>query len=190
MASTSNTHVAAEEAAETTEPHSTNAEKTISLSDLQNSTISPTLWYKIHVFFDLRHYSERADSEARLEQVSDPSYIGLPYFEPEEAEAIKNTAIDENKTLSRLIEETLEERLNRRMKKRVSSGDLRVCAAHDIAPVLEKALGIDPKRLSKDECFLDLLNTASLKLGDRKWDGLQKKSFAPKDKKKGKGKHR
>lgn len=68
--------------------------------------------------------------------------------------------------------------------------DFRVCAAHDIAPVLERALGIDPKRLSQDEYFLELLDTGGLKLGDRKWDGLQKKSFAPKDKKKGKGKRR
>lgn len=47
--------------------------------------------------------------------------------------------------MAALMEEILNERLNRRMKKRVESGDHRVCAAHDIAPILEKALGIKPK---------------------------------------------
>jgi hypothetical protein len=44
--------------------------------------------------------------------------------------------------LKALIEETLNERLERRMKKRVESGDFRVCAAHDLAPVLRRLLGL------------------------------------------------
>src|SRR5438034_4525623 len=96
-------------------------ERTVSLSDLRGSAISPTIWYRIHVFlFDLRHYSQRIDSEARLERIPDSSYIGPPYFEPGEAEALRNTVTHEKK-LSQVIEEALEERLNRRMKKRVSS---------------------------------------------------------------------
>lgn len=97
------------------------------------------------LLFDLRHYSERADSAERLERVIDPSYIGPPYFEPEEAETIKNTVVHNEKKLSQVIEESLAGRLDRRAKKRVDSGDFRVCAAHDLAPVLEKMLGIDPK---------------------------------------------
>ncbi len=34
-----------------------------------------------------------------------------------------------------------------RMKKRVESGDFRVCAAHDLEPIFEKAFGIKPKEL-------------------------------------------
>lgn len=68
--------------------------------------------------------------------------------------------------------ESLHERLNRRIKKSVSNNDFRACAAHDLAPILEKALGIDPKQLSRDKDFLHLLDTAGLKLEDNKWEGL------------------
>ncbi|KAL1988673.1 hypothetical protein VTN96DRAFT_8373 [Rasamsonia emersonii] len=181
---TSDADIAA--AAETTESLSTNPERAISLSDLRGSTgISPTLWYRIHVLlFDLRHYSERADSKERLECVIDPSYIGPPYIEPEEAERIKNTVIHDGKKLSQVIEEFLAGRLNRRTKKRVDSGDFRVCAAHDLAPVLEKTLGIDSKQLARDKDVLRLLETGGLELGDQQWDGLPTKSFAPKGRKK------
>ena len=40
------------------------------------------------------------------------------------------------------------------MKKRVYSGDFRVCAAHDVAPILEKALGVKEKYLIRDKEFL------------------------------------
>lgn len=39
--------------------------------------------------------------------------------------------------------------LTRRENKRVQTGDFRVCAAHDLAPILGKALEIDVKRLAK-----------------------------------------
>lgn len=70
-------------------------EKTVSISDLQGSSISPTLWYRILVFvFDLRHFRHRIDSETRLGHTVDPTYIGRPYFSKEEAEALRNTAVD------------------------------------------------------------------------------------------------
>ncbi|KAG4435429.1 hypothetical protein IFR05_009103 [Cadophora sp. M221] len=65
--------------------------------------------------------------------------------------------LKDGKTLEMLIEEVLTERLERRIKKREESGDFRVCAAHDIAPILEKALEINPKQLSRDKIFLDLM---------------------------------
>jgi hypothetical protein len=40
------------------------------------------------------------------------------------------------------------------MKKRVYIGDFRVCAAHDVAPILEKALGVKEKYLIRDKEFL------------------------------------
>lgn len=52
-----------------------------------------------------------------------------------------------------VIEEILSERVEGRIKKREESGEFRVCAAHDLAPILEKALGIDPKALAKDREF-------------------------------------
>ena len=64
----------------------------------------------------------------------DPSYLGEPYFNQVEAEKIRGARLEGDKTLSALIEETLNGRLDRRAKKRVQSGDYRICAAHDIAP--------------------------------------------------------
>lgn len=107
----------------------------LTLRELQ---MESNIWYKLHVLlYDLRHFEQSSICQTRLETVVDPSYLGEPYFNRDEAEKIKATQIDhENKTLSVLIEETLNERLNRRMKKRVDSGDYRVCAAHDVAPIL------------------------------------------------------
>lgn len=163
------------------------SDETLSLQNIQQF---PTLWYKIHVFiYDLHHFHEKIASEARLEQVIDPFYLGLPYFKEDEAEALKNATI-QDKTLMHLIEESLAERLNRRDKKRASSGDYRICAAHDIAPIFEKAFGIDPKRLANDGQFIRILEANGLELGDQGWTGLPKKSFNPADKKKRSGKSR
>jgi hypothetical protein len=101
------------------------------------------LWYKLHVFiFDLRDFREAPDSQARLDSIVDASYIGLPYFTPKEVGLLKSTRIpisalsgnnnwnpkpvtskaeeeeEEYKTLDVIIEETLNERLERKLKKR------------------------------------------------------------------------
>ena len=149
------------------------------------------IWYKIHVLlYDLRHFDESNVSRSRLETMIDPSYLGESYFNPDEAEKIKGTRLEGDRTMAALIEETLNERLNRRIKKRAESGDYRVCAAHDVAPILEKALGIKPKDLKRNKAFLDTMsaNGLHLKPGE-KWTGLGKeqKSFHNKSsKKKGK----
>ena len=153
----------------------------VSLSELK---MNSNVWYKIHVLlYDLRHFEQIKVSQSRLETVIDPSYLGEPYFNQDEAEKIKGARLDGNKTLSALIEETLNERLNRRMKKRVESGDYRVCAAHDVAPILEKALGIKPKDLERNQAFLNkmLANGLHLKPGEQ-WTGLgkQQKTFLTK----------
>lgn len=157
---------------------------------LQNIQQFPALWYKIHVFiYDLRHFHEKVASETRLEQVIDPFYLGLPYFKEGETEALKSVVI-QDKTMMQFIEESLAEMLNRRNKKQVSSGDFRVCAAHDMAPIFEKAFGIDQKRLANDLQFIRILEANGLELGDQKWTGSPKKSFNPADKKKGNRKSR
>ena len=150
-----------------------------------------TVWYKIHVLlYDLRHFEQSSISKSRLETVIDPSYLGEPYFNADEAEKIKGARFDGDKTLSALIEETLNERLGRRMKKRVESGDHRVCAAHDVASILEKALGIKPKDLERDQAFLDRMavNGLHFKFCEQ-WVGIgkQQKNFQSRSgKKKGK----
>lgn len=155
------------------------------VQDLQHC---PSLWYKIHVFvYDLRNFREKVDSQARLDSIVDASYIGMPYFQPEEVERIKSTVVNANQTLEEAIRETLDERLERRIKKRAESGDYRVCAAHDLAPVFERALGIKPKDLGKNVDFLNLLASSGLELKPgENFSGLSKKSQVCQKKKKNK----
>ena len=133
------------------------------LQDLQNDA---HYWHKIKVFlFDLRHFSERIDSRDRLELIIDPSYIGAPYFDSSEAQRMKSFIPDgRDITLQELVLSTLDEKLNRRMKKRVATADYRVCAAHDLAPVFEKAFCIKPKDLQKDKKFIKGLTANGLAL--------------------------
>ncbi len=151
------------------------------IQDLQNAPNN--LWYRLHVYtFDLRLYRERVEAEARLEQILDASYIGSPYFQPHEAEMLKATIVDGVKTLSQVIEETLDERLNRRLKKREDSGDYRVCAAHDLAPIFETAFSINPKELARDESFVALTVSSGLTLKDgESWEGVKKPTGQPKN---------
>lgn len=152
---------------------------TYSIQDLQRNK---KLWYKIHVFvYDLRNFDEVATSQDRLNSILTASYvdglyIGLPYFTPEEAATIRATIIQGSKSLQTVIRETLQERLERRMKKSVQSGDYRVCAAHDLAPIFEKAFCIDQKMLARDTKFLALMTAWRLHLPeDQEWDGLGKR---------------
>ena len=160
---------------------------THSLLDLKSDR---HLWYKLHVLiYDLRHFEDSDLIRSRLETIVDPSYLAAPYFTAAEAEKIKDARVDGDKALSALMEETLNERLERRMKKRVESGDFRVCAAHDVAPILEKAIGIRPKDLERNQAFLDTMSAHGLKLdpADEQKTGLfgkQPKTFQTKNRKK------
>jgi hypothetical protein len=61
------------------------------------------------------------------------------------------------------------------MKKRVDNQDFRVCAAHDLAPIFEKAFGIHPKQLDKDSEFIGLTKRYGLGLPEEEhWSGLDK----------------
>lgn len=157
---------------------------------MQALKANTAIWYKLHVLlYDLRSFRTDSVSRERLEAVNDISYIGEPYFSSEEATTIKNTqtkteGVDEKgRTLSQAIEEEVQARLDRRMGKRVETGDFRVCAAHDLAPVLARLLGVDMKMIEKDKGFLDLVRTKGIYVGDEQWEGLMRKSFAPKGKK-------
>lgn len=157
--------------------------KPISIQDLKNQA---PLWYKIHVFvYDLRNFQDNSKARARLDAIQDPSYIGMPYFDPIEVQQLKACIVDatDNKTLETLIKDTLKERLERRNKKRVESGDYRICAAHDLAPIFETAFNIKTKDLQTNTEFLAILDRSQLKLKDGdNWKGLQKKSFQSKNK--------
>ena len=99
----------------------------------------------------------------RLDTVIDPSYIGAPYFTDEEATKIKQMAVTEKTTFEQTISEKLDERLSRRMQKRASSGDYRVCAAHDLVPIIADTLGVDIKQMERDKRFLHLVETRNLR---------------------------
>lgn len=77
----------------------------ISLPELK---MDSNIWYKIHVLlYDLRHFEQSNVSQSRLEKVADPLYLGESYFNQGEAEKIKGARLDGDKTMSALIEETL-----------------------------------------------------------------------------------
>lgn len=149
--------------------------------------------------YDLNNFRTIKASEDRLEKIIDISYIGKPYFNDTEAQTLKTLQIDvsrpshpeqksikpvpEYKSLEAFIMDELNERLGRRDKKRQESGDFKVCVAHDIAPILERAFDIRHKDLEKDKNFLKLFeNGLELKNGDE-WKGLPKKTFGKKGKK-------
>src|SRR6186713_1655681 len=63
----------------------------LSIHDLHQDSV---LWYKIHVFlYDLRHFRSSSTSQARLELVVDPSYVGAPYFTSGESQRILNAHV-------------------------------------------------------------------------------------------------
>lgn len=143
-------------------------------------TISPTIWYRLNVLlFDLQNFNHRQDSRERLDAVIDSTYIGAPYFTDEEATRIKQIAVTEKKTFEQTISEKLDERLSRRMQKRASSGYYRVCAAHDLTPIIADTLRVDLKQMERDKRFMHLVESKGLDLEGEQWDGLVKKSFAP-----------
>ena len=152
------------------------------LSDLKHGdTTSPTLWYRIHVLLhDLSNFNHPA-SQKRLGKVADPYYIGKPYFTWDEAQLIKRTSASgvHGRTVEQVVGEKLWEKLERlhRKKRPMSSGgdELRVCAAHDLAPIIARLLQIDLKVLGRDEQFARLVEEHGLYLEGDNWVGLKKR---------------
>lgn len=114
--------------------------------------------------FDLRHFKEKAASQARLDDIVDASYLGEPYFTNDQVVMLKSTVLSGGETLAASIQATLDERLERRIKKRAESSDYRVCAAHDLAPVFEKAFEANSKELARNQRFVDLVETHGLEV--------------------------
>ncbi|KAE9382024.1 hypothetical protein N431DRAFT_491285 [Stipitochalara longipes BDJ] len=131
------------------------------ITTIQDLKDMPKIWYKIHVLiFDLRNYQANTKSRDRLKTVIDPSYIGLPYFSCTEAALMKSLQVgDTNGSATR--------------GRRAESGDYRVCAAHDIAPILERLFGVKEKDLMRDKEFLGLVENWGVELGGGVvWKGL------------------
>ena len=62
------------------------------------------------------------------------------------------------------MENVLDERLERRMMKRVDSGGYRVSAAHALALIFEKLFNIRPRELAGNPHFRELLTAHGLNL--------------------------
>ncbi|KAE8139469.1 hypothetical protein BDV38DRAFT_281233 [Aspergillus pseudotamarii] len=165
-----------------TNPDNTTKIPTPTVADLKDSSAFPNLWYRIHVLITALKSFDKPASNKRLEKIIDPCFIGEPYFAPKEADTIKKTIIN-GKEFSCFVEEELSKRFDRRNKERVESGNFRICAAHDLAPIMPQALGIDLKQLEKDKRFSNLVGEKGLHLRAESWGGLRKKSFSPKKKK-------
>ena len=73
-------------------------------------------------------------------------------------------SVEVSGALGEFIQETLDERLEGRIKKREESGDFRVCAAHDLAPIFEKAFDIKVKDLEQNAHFVDMVEEKGLVL--------------------------
>ncbi|KAI4245221.1 MAG: hypothetical protein L6R40_002578 [Gallowayella cf. fulva] len=102
------------------------------------------------------------------ELLTDPSYIGSPYFTQSEANQLKSFVPDgSDTTVHLLLESALDEKLKRRQKKREATQDYWVCAAHDLAPVFEKAFGVRSKDLQKDKKFIKSLTSDGLVLKEK-----------------------
>jgi hypothetical protein len=96
--------------------------------------------------YDLRAFRSDSDSRSRLDSVASTYYIGEPYFGASGVERVLHT-ISDGKTLKDMLDEFFEKKLEKRLKGRIKeTADYRVCAAHDIAPIVEKVFGVRPGR--------------------------------------------
>lgn len=137
------------------------------------------LWYRINVLIhDLRRFKDNDEARNRLEQVTDPIYIGSPYFSASEANLIKETIVDtkSQKTLHALLVETLEAKL----QKKQQTKDFQLCTGHDLAPIFEEALGVDHKKLTKSKAFIKLVTKSGLTLAaNERFKGTGKQQAPP-----------
>ena len=151
---------------------------TYTIEDLRHDNV---FWYKLHVFmYDLRNFRSNADARDRLDCVVSEHYIGEPYFDASETDRLLHTIIDTTNgdTLGDSIEQFFTERLAPRLKGRMEeTGDYRVCAAHDLAPIFERAFRVNAKDLCKNKTFIALVKKGGLQALDQGgvWKGLVKR---------------
>jgi len=139
-----------------------------------------SLWYKLHIFmYDLRNYRSNNDARSRLDCVVNEYYVGLPYFTEDEAQKLLHTTTDilKGETLGDAIKTFCTAKLEHRIKNRMKeTGDYRVCAAHDLAPIFERAFRVNTKDLSKNKGFMRLMGKGGLQAVENGevWKGLGK----------------
>jgi predicted AAA+ superfamily ATPase len=127
--------------------------------------------------YDLRAFRSNSDSRSRLDSVVSTYYIGEPYFSVSEAERVLHTII-EGRTLKDTLNEFFEKKLEKRLEGRMKEmADYRVCAAHDIAPIVERAFGVRPGDLKKNKGFVKLVDKGGLGALDdgAVWRGIGKR---------------
>ena len=136
------------------------------------------LWYKLHVFmYDLRNFRSKEMSRNRLDCVIDDMYIGEPYFTADEHDKLRRTITHgTDMTLEDLLSEFFQNKLEKRIQGRIkATGDWRICAAHDLAPIIERAFRVNSKDLSKNKMFVKLVQRDGLQLREGViWQGLGK----------------
>ncbi|KAK0128809.1 hypothetical protein ONS95_000759 [Cadophora gregata] len=150
--------------------------------DLHNFRDKPQSQERLNSIIDISYIGlpyftprEAHTIKSTLVDVSTPVHPGKKKVQKKaqsqpQFESQSKSEVPENKLnlerLEEVIQQTLNERLERRIKKREESGDFRVCAAHDLAPILEKALGIKAKDLQRDQEFLEIMGRCGLELGE------------------------
>jgi hypothetical protein len=127
--------------------------------------------------YDLRAFRSNSDSRSRLDSVASTYYIGEPYFGASGVERVLHT-ISDGKTLKDMLDEFFEKKLEKRLKGRMKeTADYRVCAAHDIAPIVEKVFGVRPGDLKKNKMLVKLVDKGGLSALDdgAVWKGIGKR---------------
>lgn len=125
------------------------------------------LWYKIHVLlYDLRNIKTDPSSSTRTLSTTDELYISSPYFTSSEALLVKSAIITNSDVIINsdntvTVEEFIKTQLENFFEKRRASGDARPCGPHDLAPIYERAFGIE-RAAMKDERFLARLRRSGL----------------------------
>lgn len=118
----------------------------------------PGLWYKLCVLvYDLRNMTKDKTCERRTLQTTDPLYISEPYFDAQEAMAIKHAIVPSGMS----VEQDINAQLEHFFEKRRASGDCRPCGPHDMVPVYLACFGIDKAEI-EDEKFVSRLGHAEL----------------------------
>jgi hypothetical protein len=154
-------------------------EEELASSTTDNLRRNRLLWYKLHVFmYDLRNFRSKEASRARLDTVISLDYIGPPYFTDAEAQTLRSTTIDGGKSLQDILEAFFNQKLEARLERRANSEyDYKVCAAHDLAPLYEKAFGVKEGDLKRNKEFVKLVTKRGLHLAKGEvWFGMGSKA--------------
>jgi hypothetical protein len=150
------------ETSQAARPSNNTALTSITLSQLRKKE---QLWYKIHVLlYDLRNIKTDHASEMRTLSTTDELYISSPYFSEAEAAQTKSALIIDAENIGdkpSTVEEFIKTQLETFFEKRRASGDARPCGPHDLAPIYEKAFGIEHTVL-QDEKLLARLRRSGL----------------------------